>query len=403
LAGLIAKLALEDGTVLTGVPVGGPGVSVGEVVFNTSLSGYQEIFTDPSYNGQIVVMTNPLIGNYGINVDDEESSGPRVRGLVVREMSRRTSNFRAEQDLGKYLEAHGIVGISGVDTRAVTKRLRVSGSLKGVVASGERDSRDLEDVRLVEMARAWHGLGGVDMVADVTCKQAHVWQKGFKSPFSDCFKFNRLGGKLGEGLRIVAFDFGIKHNILRIMYEMGFEIHVLPAGATAEEAMALKPDGLFLSNGPGDPEGLPYAIETVRSLIGKLPTFGICLGHQLTALALGGRTYKLKFGHHGGNHPVKNLQTGKVDISVQNHCYAVDVASLGAKVKPTFVNLNDGSNEGLCHTELPVFTIQFHPEAAPGPSDFTFLFDPFARMVRSREPVNLDRQALFLQSRGQTS
>lgn len=388
----IAKLALEDGTVLTGESIGADGVSVGEVVFNTSLAGYQEIFTDPSYNGQIVVMTNPLIGNYGVNADDEESGRPQVRGLVVRELSRRPSSFRSEKHLGDYLAEHGIVGISGVDTRAVTKLLRVRGSLRGVIATMERGGGsvhgpgDRDDARLVERARGWEGLQGKDMVRDVTCPGVHRWTEGFRSPFSECFLANRERSRLGEGLRIAAFDFGIKHNILRILHESGFEIHVLPATATAEDARALKPHGVFLSNGPGDPEGLPYAVDTVRSLIREYPTFGICLGHQLTALALGGRTYKLKFGHHGGNHPVKDLRTGKVEISVQNHCYAVDPESLGAQVRPSFVNLNDGSNEGLEHVDLPLFTVQFHPEAAPGPNDFTFLFDRFARMVRDRAP-----------------
>jgi carbamoyl-phosphate synthase small subunit len=220
------------------------------------------------------------------------------------------------------------------------------------------------------------------MVKEVTCEKPYRWDRGFSTPFSECFRTNREDGRPGEGLRVAAFDFGIKHNILRILHDTGFEVHVLPATATAEEARAVKPHGLFLSNGPGDPEGLPYAIETIRSLIPDYPTFGICLGHQLTALALGGRTYKLKFGHHGGNHPVKDLETGKVEISVQNHCYAVDIESLGSKVKPSFQNLNDLSNEGLSHTELPLFTVQFHPESAPGPNDFTFLFDRFARLVR---------------------
>jgi carbamoyl-phosphate synthase small subunit len=380
-------LALEDGTVLDGDSIGASGVSTGEVVFNTSLSGYQEIFTDPSYNGQMVVMTNPLIGNYGINVEDEESFRPRVRGVIVRELSRRPSNFRSQTDLGGYLKKFGIVGISGVDTRAVTKRLRVGGSLKGILAAGERDDPALTGDALVEKARAWPGLGGSDMVAEVTCEKPYRWKTGFGSPFASCFRSNRKEERAGEGFRLVAFDFGIKHNILRILYDMGFEIHVLPATATADEVRALKPNGVFLSNGPGDPEGLPYAVETIKSLIYDYPVFGICLGHQLTSLALGGSTSKLKFGHHGGNHPVKNLLTGKVEISVQNHCYAVNPDSLPASVMPYFTNLNDGSNEGLIHKELPIFSVQFHPEAAPGPNDFTFLFDKFATMLRKGAPL----------------
>jgi carbamoyl-phosphate synthase small subunit len=377
-----AKLALEDGTVLRGEHIGAAGTSVGEVVFNTSLSGYQEIFTDPSYNGQMVVMTNPLIGNYGVNVIDEESAKPHVRGVIVRELSRRTSNLRATEDLGSYLERHGIVGISGVDTRAVTKLLRVGGAMKGVIASGDDGSADFEDRRLVQLAKDWPGLQGVDMVREVSCKTRYEWTRGFESEFSSCFRANRAPNRPGRGYRIVAYDFGIKFNILRLLKETGFDVVVLPATATAAEARAEKPHGVFLSNGPGDPEGLPYAVEAVRDLIRDYPTFGICLGHQLTALALGGRTYKLKFGHHGGNHPVQDLRTGKVEISVQNHCYAVDESSLGPDVESSFVNLNDRSNEGLTHKRLPLFTVQFHPEAAPGPNDFTSLFDRFADLVK---------------------
>ena len=380
-----AKIALEDGTVLSGYSIGADGESVGEVVFNTSLTGYQEIFTDPSYNGQTVVMTNPLIGNYGINRDDEESFRPFVRGVVVRELSRRPSNFRSQGALDEYLKQYSIVGIEGVDTRALTKRLRVSGSLRGIVVTGDASTRP--DAELVDQARAWTGLGGQDMVADVTCKQLERWTSGLSSPFSRCFRAGRSTGGLGEGLRIAAFDFGIKYNILRILYDMGFEVHVFPASASPEEVDAIKPDGVFLSNGPGDPEGLPYAVNTVRDLVQRYPVFGICLGHQLTSLALGASSYKLKFGHHGGNHPVKNLRTGKVEISVQNHCYAIDQRSLSSELEPYFVNLNDQSLEGLVHRELPIFTVQFHPEAAPGPNDYTFLFDHFAQMVKEKRPL----------------
>jgi len=325
----------------------------------------------------MVVMTNPLIGNYGINPEDEESFRVHVQGIIVREASRRFSNFRAGEDLGSYLEKYGITGITGVDTRAVTKLLRKEGSKKGVISSV-----DLDDRSLVEKARAWAGLIGQDMVTPVTCKEPFRWTRG-------------LGGfdlgprkELGAGLRIAAYDFGIKFNILRILAAMGFEVMVVPARTTADEVRALKPDGVFLSNGPGDPEGLPYAVEAVRSLIRDYPTFGICLGHQLLTLAMGGKTYKLHFGHHGGNHPVQNLFTRKVEISVQNHCFAADMKTLdGGLVKPYFVNLNDGSNEGLVHTKLPIFSVQFHPEAAPGPTDFTFLFEQFAALVRTRAPL----------------
>ncbi len=378
-----ARLALEDGTVLRGISIGAEGESVGEVVFNTSLTGYQEVFTDASYNGQMVVMTNPLIGNYGVNPDDEESRAPALRGVIVRELSRRPSNFRSSEHLGDYLARHGVVGISGIDTRAVTKLLRVEGSLKGVISTS-----DEEDEALVERARNWEGLGGLDMVSEVTCKEPQVWEEGFNSPFSSCFKDNRCDERLGEGLEIVAFDYGVKYNILRIFHEMGFKVHQVPADTTAEQVREIDPDGVFLSNGPGDPEGLPYAIETIRSLMGDYPIFGICLGHQLTGLALGGATEKLKFGHHGGNHPVLNTMTGKVEISVQNHCYAVVPDSFETdQVEPYFVNLNDQTLEGLYHKEIPLFTVQFHPEAAPGPNDFTFLFDNFARMIRSGKPL----------------
>ena len=383
-----AKIALEDGSVFPGESIGADGSILGEVVFNTSLCGYQEIFTDPSYNGQMVVMTNPLIGNYGINEEDEEGDRPHVRAVIVRELSRRTSSFRAQGDLGAYLKKHGIVGIAGVDTRAITKLLRVEGSLKGVVATGEHS-----DGELVEQAKSWEGLQGRDMVSEVTLAEPQLWTSGFTSQFSACNTTSQLSepfSKWADGLRIVAYDFGVKRNILRILHEMGFEVHVVPASTTADEVRALQPDGLFLSNGPGDPEGLPYAIDAIRSLLDDYPTFGICLGHQLTALALGASTYKLKFGHHGGNHPVMNMFTRKVEISVQNHCYAVDTDSLTSDIEPSFINLNDKSLEGLVHTERPIFTVQFHPEAAPGPNDFTFLFKQFAEMVQSKKPVMLN-------------
>ncbi|MCZ6794943.1 MAG: glutamine-hydrolyzing carbamoyl-phosphate synthase small subunit [Planctomycetota bacterium] len=382
----LAKFALEDGTVLTGTCFGAPGESLGEVVFNTSLTGYQEVFTDASYSGQTVVMTNPLIGNYGVNADDEESRRPFVRGVVVRESSRRPSNFRSREGLGDYLKRHGVLGISGIDTRAVTKLLRVSGSLKGVIST-----EDLDDKSLVRKAREWQGLEGLDMVQDVTCREPHLWTQGLTASYSHCFVRGGRESKPGAGLRVAAFDFGIKFNILRILHELGFQVHVLPADATPDMVRRLEPDGLFLSNGPGDPDGLPYAVDTIRQLLGEYPTFGICLGHQLLGKALGGRTYKLKFGHHGGNHPVMNLRTGKVEISVQNHCYAVDVDSLDPReVKPYFRNLNDGSLEGLYHVELPLFAVQFHPESAPGPNDFTFLFEEFARLIRERAPLHAD-------------
>ena len=384
---ITAKLALEDGSVYRGESVGAEGSSVGEVVFNTSLSGYQEIFTDPSYNGQMVVMTNPLIGNYGINPDDEESFRPHPRGIIVKEISRRPSNFRAQGDLRSYLRKHGMVGIAGVDTRAITKRLRTEGSLKGIIATGDADDprmerRDVSDEVLAEKARAWPGLGGIDMVAEVSCEKPYIWKKGFETPFSSCFRSNRPVERVGEGLRVAAFDYGIKHNILRILADMGFEVHVLPARATAAQARALKPDGVFLSNGPGDPEPCTYAVDNIRRLMGRQPIFGICLGHQLTGIALGGKTYKLKFGHHGGNHPVKQMTTGKVEITAHNHNFAVDPDSLPqSEVELTHIDLNDNTLEGLRHRNLPLFSVQYHPEAAPGPHDSHYLFKDFVKMM----------------------
>jgi carbamoyl-phosphate synthase small subunit len=384
-----AKLALEDGSIFQGEALGKIGEDVGEVVFNTSLTGYQEVFTDASYNGQMVVMTNPLIGNYGINPEDEESFRVHTRGIIIREISRRASNHRSTVDLETYMKKYGVVGITGLDTRAITKLLRVRGCMKGVISSVDLDER-----RLVEKARAWEGLGGKDMVAPVTCSGPYVWTEGPNSPFSyrGAGFANGASAGAGDGLRIAAFDFGVKYNILRILRGMGFEVHVLPASASFEDVKRIEPDGVFLSNGPGDPEGLPYAIDTIRSIIDSraYPIFGICLGHQLLGLALGGRTFKLKFGHHGGNHPVQNIFTKKVDISVQNHCFCVDVDSLDrSAIKPYFINLNDQSLEGMVHTRAPMFSVQFHPEASPGPNDFAFLFDQFASMVRTREALKV--------------
>lgn len=373
-----AKLALSDGSVFSGEALGVVGESVGEAVFNTALTGYQEVFTDASYSGQLVVMTNPLIGNYGLNDEDEESFRPHLRGVVIRELSRRVSSHRASADLDGYLKRFGIVGIRGVDTRAITKLLRVEGSLKAVVSSV-----DLDDGSLVEKAREWEGLNGKDMVRGVTCATPYLWDKALDCEFS--FRAIR---PLGAGLRVAAFDYGVKHNILRILRSMGFEVHVLPASATADQVRSIAPDGVFLSNGPGDPQGVPYAVETIRALVEEYPVFGICLGHQLLSLALGGDTYKLRFGHHGGNHPVQNVFTGKVDISVQNHCFCVDIDTLDTSViEPYFINLNDRSLEGLVHRRLPLFSVQFHPEAAPGPNDFAFLFEQFAAMVREKKPL----------------
>lgn len=372
-----AKIALEDGLVLEGVAAGAGGETVGEVVFNTSLSGYQEVFTDPSYHGQIVLMTNPQIGNYGVNEEDVESRRPFLEGIVVRELSRRTSNFRATTSLADYLRDHGVVGIADVDTRAITKRLRVKGSLKGVIST-----EDLDDDSLVAKARAWEGLVGRDMVAPVACEAPFRWTEGLDCPFA-----YRSFRKRAAGQRIVAVDLGVKYNILRILKTIGFDVMVVPARATAEDILRLEPEALFLSNGPGDPEGVPYAIETVRALLEELPIFGICLGHQILGLALGAATRKLRFGHHGGNHPVANLRTRKVDISCQNHCFVVDPETLPPEAVPYFLNLNDRSLEGFYHRTLPIYSVQFHPEASPGPNDFAFLFEDFVGLVERRLPL----------------
>ena len=355
-----ALIALEDGRVFAGRPFGAPGERCGEVVFNTSMTGYQEILTDPSYAGQIVTMTYPHIGNTGVNPDDPESCRVQVEGLIVRECCRVPSNWRATQSLPDYLKANGILGIEGVDTRALTLHIRTAGAMKAAISTLDRPSADL-----VQMARDWEGLIGRDMVQGVTCPAPHTWDSS-------------AGGRF----RVVAYDFGCKHNILRELARSGCEVIVVPAATTAAEALALGPDGILLSNGPGDPEGVPYAVEQVRRLLDARPIFGICLGQQILGLALGGRTFKLKFGHRGANHPVKELATGRVDITSQNHGFCVDIDSLPPDdVEITHINLNDGTLEGFRHRSLPIFCVQYHPEASPGPHDACHLFEQFIRMM----------------------
>jgi carbamoyl-phosphate synthase small subunit len=371
-----AILVLDDGTVFRGESFGAEGESIGEVVFNTSMTGYQEILTDPSYKGQMVTMTYPLIGNYGINLEDVESRRPFVEGFIVREVSRTPSNWRTTTSLPDYLRAHGICGISGIDTRALTRHLREKGCRAGIVSTAEFDVR-----RLRKKVKAHPGLIGRDLVKEVTSDRPYSWRE----------KLWRLDSGYPSAAapeltrKVVAFDFGIKYNILRHLVEQGCDVQVVPASATADEVMALDPDGIFLSNGPGDPEGLPYAAREIKKLLGVRPIFGICLGHQLLGLALGGKTYKLKFGHHGGNQPVMDLTTKKVEITSQNHNFAVDVGSLGKDVRLTHVNLNDQTVEGMEHRKLPVFSVQYHPEASPGPHDAQYLFRRFLAMMEPRK------------------
>jgi len=356
-------VALEDGRVFEGESFGAEAKKAGEVVFNTSMTGYQEVLTDPSYKGQNVTMTYPLIGNYGVNPQDVESSGPKVEGFVVREYCPYPSNWCSTGSLGDYLVKHAIVAVSGIDTRALTKHIRTAGAMRAVIAAGH-----YEPDQLVEEARASPGLIGRDLVKEVTCAQTYAWD----------------GNNSGRDDRphVVVYDFGVKLNILRCLTAIGCRITVTPAWAKANEVLAMEPDGILLSNGPGDPAGVPYVVEEVRKLLGKRPIFGICLGHQLLALALGGKTYKLKFGHRGANHPVKELATGRVDITCQNHGFCVDIGSLEqSEVELTHINLNDMTLEGMRHKGLPVMSVQYHPEASAGPHDARHLFGRFRDMM----------------------
>jgi len=373
-----ALLALEDGTVYEGTAFGAPAEREGEVVFTTSMSGYQEILTDPSYCGQIVTMTYPLIGNYGVNEEDMESDRIWARGYVVRELSRVPSSHRATGRLEDWLEREGIVGIEGVDTRALTRRIREVGAMRAVVSATELD-RDA----LVDRARAAPRMEGQDLVKEVTRDAPQEWTEGF-SEFGR--PFGASGNQGADRLRIVAVDFGVKLNILRNLVDAGFDVTVVPGTSTAEEILAMGADGVFLSNGPGDPSAVSYGIDTVRGLVGKTPLFGICLGHQIMGLALGASTFKLKFGHRGGNQPVKDLTTDKVEVTSQNHGFAVDPAIFeSGEVELTHVNLNDGTVEGLRHLGHPAFSVQYHPEASPGPHDATYLFDRFRKLIETGE------------------
>lgn len=362
-----ALVALEDGRIFTGKSFGSPGERTGEVVFNTSMTGYQEILTDPSYKGQVVTMTYPLIGNYGINDEDEESAAPQVEGFIVREVSRLVSNWRAQCSLNDYLKRYGIIGIEGVDTRALTRHIRLDGAMRCAIST-----IDLDKESLIAKARNAPPMKGRDLVQAVTC------QESLPSPFNDTVSNPRF--------RVIVYDFGVKRNILRRLASYGCEVTAVPAKTSAADALSCDPDGIFLSNGPGDPAAVPYVVNEVQKMIGKKPIFGICLGHQILGLSLGGRTFKLKFGHRGGNQPVMDLATHKVEITAQNHGFCVDQESLAEEmVEITHINLNDKTCEGLQHKEFPLFSVQYHPEACPGPHDADYLFSRFVELMERGE------------------
>ncbi|NIO05187.1 MAG: glutamine-hydrolyzing carbamoyl-phosphate synthase small subunit [Proteobacteria bacterium] len=370
-------VVLEDGTSFEGTSFGGFGERTGEIVFNTSMTGYQEILTDPSYRGQIVTMTYPLIGNYGVNVVDMESSAPQVEGFIVKEYSESFSNWRGQISLGDFLKEHHVVGVEGIDTRALTKRIRTVGAMKAIISTEVLNTKNL-----LEKARASPSLIGRDLVREVTCQKPYRWHL---DPERDGWSTvsPEVGSPLGDGealFSVVAMDFGVKRNILRMLQAQGCAITVVPADTSAEKILSYNPDGIFLSNGPGDPKGVPYVVDTVKDLLGQKPIYGICLGHQILGLVLGGKTYKLKFGHRGANQPVKNLKTGRVSITTQNHGFCVEIDSLDQRVtEVTSINLNDGTLEGMRHRWFPAHSVQFHPEASPGPHDANHLFSEFVQ------------------------
>jgi len=370
-----ALVVLEDGSVFQGHAFAGGGEALGEVVFNTAMSGYQEVLTDPSYKGQIVTMTYPMMGNYGINEDDMESLGIHLEGFLCREYHPTPSNWRSRRTLGSFLEDHGKIGVEGLDTRALTRRIRTAGAMRGIV------STDVLDVAvLLSKVRAYPGLVGRDLVREVTCRAPYRWRGGRPSHIAEA---QENGGRP----RAAVLDCGVKFNILRMLEARGCSVFVFPAAAGREEILSCRPDGLLLSNGPGDPAALTHIAATVRSLLGELPIFGICLGHQLLGMAVGGRTAKLKFGHHGVNQPVKNLLSGRVEISSQNHGFVVEAASVEGG-RATHLNLNDGTSEGFFYPDLKAFSVQYHPEAAPGPHDAAYLFDLFVALMRNEASLD---------------
>lgn len=369
-----ALLALADGSVFRGLSIGADGISTGEVVFNTALTGYQEILTDPSYSRQIVTLTYPHIGNYGVNAEDVEAERIHASGLVVRDVPRLYSNFRASQSLSSYLVSQNIVAIADIDTRRLTRILREKGAQEGCIMAGR-----IDEAEALAQACAFPGLAGMDLAQVVTCDQVHEWEEGEW----------RLGKGYGsrdeDRFHVVAYDYGVKRNILRMLASRGCRLTVVPAKTSAADVLAMNPDGVFLSNGPGDPEPCNYAIAAIRDIVGRrVPTFGICLGHQLLALASGAKTLKMKFGHHGANHPVKDLESGRVAITSQNHGFAVDAATLPGNLKATHVSLFDGSLQGMARTDTPAFSFQGHPEASPGPHDVSYLFDRFMSMMEKK-------------------
>jgi carbamoyl-phosphate synthase small subunit len=367
-----ALLVLEDGSVFEGTAFAGSGLTMGEVVFNTGMTGYQEVITDPSYKGQIVTMTYPLVGNYGINAEDMESAGIHLEGFIVKEYQRNPSNWQMKQSLKSFLEDYGKIGIEGIDTRALTRRLRLSGSMKGIISTETKDVK-----MLLEKVRQYPGLVGLDLVREVSCSTPYVWKNGA------LHAGNLPSKKPANKLRVVVLDCGVKYNILRLLENNGCEVLVLPAVSSGKDILTHKPDGVLLSNGPGDPAALPYIVDAARAVIGRVPVFGICLGHQIIGQAIGGKTCKLKFGHHGINQPVKNVATGRVEITSQNHGFVVVPESIGSKAKSAYSNLNDATSEGM---QMPLtMSVQYHPEAAPGPHDSEYLFLQFVELMKKEK------------------